>query len=245
VGINWAFMKSTDDISVGAAFAGAERVSSDIFKAEVTPKVSFANITVMAQLFSNYDLGEILSGPQLIVRSGEEGRIQVGEDFSIKERDFAGNLIDKFYSAGTIIKVTPQVINEQGVNFVHMIVEVERSSVVPGAVSTIIKKTKANTNLLLLDGEENIIGGLYNNETSTIRTGVPFLKDLPWYVFGLRYLFGYDRDEVKKKELVILMKAELLPTLQERISQRREERPIDRWREQQRLGEARIRKGVN
>jgi len=186
VGVNWTFMKSTSDVDVDATLSAADRVSSQIFETGITPRVSFANIDLLARLFSNYNMGEVLSGPQVTVRSGEEGRIQVGQDFSIKERDFAGNLIDRFYSAGTIIKVRPQVITEQGVNFVHMIVDVERSSVIPSAVSTVINKTKANTNLLLLDGEETIIGGLYNNETTTVRTGIPFLKDLPWYVFGLR-----------------------------------------------------------
>jgi len=232
VGINWNFMKSTSGVTVDAAFQGAEKVSDQMFKAQVTPKVSFANMDFLLSLFSNYNLGEVLSGPSLIVRSGEEGRIQVGQDFSIRERDFAGNLLDKFYSAGTIIKVTPQVMTEQGVNFVHMKVNVERSSVAPGPVSTIINKTQAATNILLLDGEETVIGGLYNNETTTVRQGVPFLKDLPWYVFGLRYLFGYDQDKVEKKELVILMKAELVPTLQERITQKtREDDLIAKFRD--------------
>lgn len=232
VGINWNFMKSTSGVTVDATFQGAEKVSDQMFKAQVTPKVSFANMDFLLSLFSNYNLGEVLSGPSLIVRSGEEGRIQVGQDFSIRERDFAGNLLDKFYSAGTIIKVTPQVMTEQGVNFVHMKVNVERSSVAPGPVSTIINKTQAATNILLLDGEETVIGGLYNNETTTVRQGVPFLKDLPWYVFGLRYLFGYDQDKVEKKELVILMKAELVPTLQERITQKtREDDLIAKFRD--------------
>ncbi|MBM2839521.1 MAG: pilQ [Bacteroidetes bacterium] len=233
VGVNWDFMKSTTDYAVDASFLAADRVSSNIFKAEVTPKVSFANLNFLAQFFSNYDLGEILSSPSINVRSGEDGRIQVGQDFSVKERDFAGNLIDKFYSAGTIIKVKPQVITEQGVNFVHMVIDVERSSVNPGTVSTIINKSKANTNVLLLDGEETIIGGLYSSEVNTLRTGIPFLKDLPWYVFGLRYLFGYDKDEVKKKELVILLKADLVPTLQERITQKvKADGVYERWHEE-------------
>jgi type IV pilus assembly protein PilQ len=233
VGINWNFMKSTKDYTVDATFSAADRVSSNIFKTEVTPKVSFANLNFVAQFFSNYDLGEILSSPSINVRSGEEGRIQVGQDFSIKERDFAGNLIDKFYSAGTIIKVRPQVITEQGVNFVHMVIDVERSSVNPGTVSTIINKSKANTNVLLLDGEETIIGGLYNTETSSIRTGIPLLKDLPWYVFGLRYLFGYDKEQVTKKELIILLKADLVPTLQERITQKvKADGVFERWQEE-------------
>ncbi len=242
VGINWNFLKSTSNVTVSAEFAGADKVSDKMFKTEVVPKVSFANMEFLAQLFSNYSLGEILSGPSLVVRSGEEGRIQVGQDFSIRERDFAGNLMDRFYSAGTIVKVKPQVITEQGVNFVHMTADVERSSVSPGNVSTIINKTKATTNVLLLDGEETIIGGLYNNEVTTTRQGIPLLKDLPWYVFGLRYLFGYDKDEVAKKELVILLKAELVPTLQERITQKqREDELLTKWREENQRREKTLR----
>ncbi|MBI5474084.1 MAG: type II and III secretion system protein [Ignavibacteriae bacterium] len=230
VGINWSFMKSNKDFSVASSFSGADRVSNDIFQIEATPKLSFANISAVARVFSSYDLGEVLSGPQLIVRSGEKGRIQVGQDFSIKERDFAGNLIDRFYSTGTIIDVQPQVISEQGQDFIHMKVDVERSSLVPSAGSTIINKTKANTNVLLLDNEETIIGGLYNNEVSEIRAGIPLLKDLPWYVLGLRYLFGYNKEEVRKKELIILLKAELVPTLQNRVAQKvRESGVFQQW----------------
>jgi general secretion pathway protein D len=210
----------------------------------VTPKVSFANIEVLANVFSNFSLGEVLSGPQVIVRSGEEGRIQVGQDFSIRERDFAGNIIDKFYSAGTIIKVTPQVITEQGVSFIHLTVEVERSDVTPGAISTIVNRTKANTNLLLLDGEESIIGGLYSSTVSATRSGVPFLKDLPWYVLGLRYIFGYSKDQIDKKELVILLKTELVPTIQERITMKRKEDGIfQRWLQEQERIEQHIEPG--
>ena len=241
VGINWDFMKSTKDVTVNSHFFGADQVKGEIFKTEITPKVSFANINLIADIFSSYELGEILSSPQIILRSGVEGRIQVGQDFSIRERDFAGNLIDKFYSAGTIITVKGQVINEQGVNFIHMDVSVERSNVVPGALSTIINKTKANTNVLLLDGEETTVGGLYNSEVSTVRTGIPFLKDLPWYVLGLRYLFGYDRDQLTKKELIILLRAELVPTLQERITQRTKETKVfEKWLEERTKDEIRV-----
>jgi type IV pilus assembly protein PilQ len=241
-GVNWDFMKSTADYTVDLNFTGGDRVSASIFDADLTPKVSFANINLLARTFSNHDLGEVLSGPQIVVRSGEPGRIQVGQDFSIKERDFAGNLIDKFYHTGTIIDVTPRLIMEQGVNFVHMDVRVERSSVQPGTVTTIINKTEAETELLLLDGEETIIGGLYNNETSTIRTGIPFLMDLPPWFFGLRYIFGYDKDQITKKELVILLKAELVPTLQERITQKvKEDHMFEKWLEGRKDDEKRLR----
>jgi type IV pilus assembly protein PilQ len=227
-------MKNTSNVDVIASLASADKMTNEIFEAGITPKLSFANIDILAKVFSGYNLGEILSGPQLVVRSGEEGRIQVGKDFSVKERDFAGNVIDKFYSAGTIITVTPQVVTENGVTFIHTLVAVERSDVEPGTVSTIVNKAKANTNLLMLDGEEVVIGGLYTSMTSTVRTGVPFLKDLPWYILGLRYIFGYNKEELTKQELVILLKAELVPTLQERIAQKQKDDGIfQRWRDEQ------------
>ncbi len=238
VGVNWNFMKNTNGYMVDATSNFGDQVSTKIFKTEVTPKVSFANIDLIAQIFSNYDLGEILSGPQLVVRSGETGKIQVGQDFSVRERDFAGNLIDKFYSAGTIINVTPQVINEQGVSFIHMKIDAQRSSVVPGTLTTILNKTQATTNVLLLDGEETVLGGLYNNEVDETRTGIPFLKDLPWWVFGLKYIFGYQKEQVIKKELVILLKAELVPTLQERLTQKpKGDGVFERWLEERKKEE--------
>jgi len=234
VGINWTFMKSTSNLDLTVTSSAADKMTNNIFKTEITPKVNFANMTFLAKMFSSYQLGELLSGPSVVVRSGETGRIQVGQDFSIRERDFAGNLIDRFYSTGSIVSVTPQVITEQGVPFIHMNVEIERSSVDPQSSTTIVNKSKAQTNLLLLDGEESIIGGLYSTESNTIRSGVPFLKDLPWYVFGLRYLFGYNSEQNTKKELVILIKAELAPTLQERITQKaKDDGLFDRWREEQ------------
>ncbi len=245
VGINWTFMKNSSNLDLDLSFDGADRVTNPIFEAGVTPKVSFANMDFLARLFSSYDLGEVLSGPQVSVRSGEEGNIQVGQDFSIKERDFAGNLIDKFYHAGTIINVTPTVIVEQGVSFVHMEVAVERSSVQPSTVSTIVNKTAATTELLLLDGEEAIIGGLYSNEKSNIRQGVPFLKDLPPWFFGLRYLFGYEKEQVTKKELVILLRAELVPTLQERITQKTtKDRIFENWLQEKEDQERRVKGGA-
>jgi type IV pilus assembly protein PilQ len=242
VGINWSFMKSTSNYDLNLDFFGGDKVTAPIFQGQVTPQISFANMDFVANLFSSHDLGEVLSGPQVVVRSGEAGRIQVGQDFSIKERDFAGNLIDRFYSAGTIINVTPTVITEQGVNFVHMDVSVERGTVTPSTVSTIVNKTQAETELLLLDNEEAIIGGLYNSETSSNRQGIPFLKDLPPWFFGLRYLFGYEKETVTKKELVILLKAEIVPTLQERIAVKAEEdRIFERWLQEREETARRIR----
>jgi general secretion pathway protein D len=81
-----------------------------------------------------------------------------------------------------------------------------------------IKKSEAQTSILMLDGEETVLGGLYINEDTKRREGIPFLKDLPWWIFGLRYLFGYETNNLIKKELLIVIRADLVPSLEERLA---------------------------
>jgi type IV pilus assembly protein PilQ len=167
-------------------------------------------------MFEEESLGEIIASPSVTVRNMQKGRIQIGSDYSIKQRDFAGNVTDKFFSTGSIVDVTPYIYREDSTDYILLQLNVERSSAVPSEVSTEIKKTSANTQVLMLNGEETVIGGLFINEETTDRTGIPVLKDLPWWVLGIRYLTGSDSKTTKKKEVVILIKTELLPTLKER-----------------------------
>ena len=178
----------------------------------------FGEATAMFRFFEEENLGEIIASPNIIVRDRKKGRIQVGSDFSVKQKDFAGNVVEQFFPTGTIIEVIPYVYYEDNVNYMLLNILVERSSFVQGELTTEIRKTNATTQVIMLNGEEAVLGGLYINEESTIRTGVPFLKDLPWWFFGLRYIFGSDTRELRKKELVILIRAEILPTLKERLS---------------------------
>jgi general secretion pathway protein D len=62
------------------------------------------------KFFESENLGEVIARPKVSVRDKMKGRIQIGSDISIKQRDFAGNVIDVFYSTGTIIEVTPFII---------------------------------------------------------------------------------------------------------------------------------------
>ena len=178
----------------------------------------FGEATAVFKFLETESVGDIIASPNIIVREGQKGRIQVGSDFSVKQRDFAGNVVEKFFPTGTIIDVTPFVYTEDGINYTLLQLNVERSSFQAGQTTTEIKKTSATTQIVMLDGEETILGGLFDNQRTTDRVGIPFLKDLPWWVFGIRYLAGSDKVVNTKKELVILIKAELVPTLKERLA---------------------------
>ena len=74
---------------------------------------------------------------------GQEGDIQVGQDFSIKQRDFAGNITDAFFSTGTILTATPYIMTDRDTSFIYLDLRVERSTANPDPVSTIINKQEA------------------------------------------------------------------------------------------------------
>ena len=194
-------------------------MSQDVFSALVNVgEIGNTGIDVQA-LFSAFEannLGEILASPTIKVMDGQQGRIQVGQDFSIKQRDIAGNVVEKFFNVGTILTVTPQVITQRDTTFIHLDIDAERSSAQPDPVSTIINKQQAQTQAILLDGETTVIAGLYNKEKTEVRRGVPILKDLPPWFFGLRYLFGYSSKDVQTRELVILLQASLTPSIPDR-----------------------------
>jgi len=112
--------------------------------------------------------------------------------------------------------------NEDGVDYVLLQLKAERSSANPGEITTEIRKTVANTEVLMLNGEETIIGGLFTNEETVARSGIPFLKDLPWWVFGIRYLTGSDVTTITKREIIILIDIEIIPSLKDRIAKKKE-----------------------
>ena len=186
----------------------------------------FGDATAVFRAFETQNIGEIIASPNITTRDRVKGRMQVGTDFSIKQKDFAGNVIESFFSTGAIIEVTPYVYKEDGVDYILLTVGVERSSFTPDPTTTEVRKSSATSQVILLNGEETIIGGLYENDQTKIRNGIPFLKDLPWWFFGLRYIFGSDDIITTKKELIISIKAELIPTLKERLTGLRSTNPV-------------------
>jgi len=246
VGFDWRFLLSGEQTNVAGVLRGeTERDPNDEgggqqqqqglqpeFKLGVNSNFQigdfFGQATAVFKFFESNNLGEIISNPSIVVRDRNEGKIQIGSDFSVRTRDFAGNTTEKFFPTGTIIIVTPYIHKEGGLDYALLNISVERSSFQTSELTTEIRKTTASTQVLMLNGEETAIGGLFLNEEIVVRNGIPFLKDLPWWVFGIRYLTGYDQTTVRKKELVILLKTELLPTLQERFENPQWENVIKR-----------------
>lgn len=219
LGVDWSSVFN-GQVTVNAGFAGGSQLvspftlsgsgSADIGKYTV-------DINTLIRTIESNQKGSILAEPSILVTSGKTGNIQVGQDISIKTADEAGNTKDSFYATGIIMNVTPTIVMVDGEELIMMKLSIERSSGQPSAISTVITKSTSSTELILYNREEAVIAGLFDTDETKVRSGVPILKDLPWWVFGLRYLTGYDSYEKRERELIITIHAEILDSALDRL----------------------------
>ncbi len=225
-------------------FLKTDKVFQDLEDYIQAPELmDFADLASFFRLLEDEGVGETVANPQVTVQSGQQGRIQIGSDIPIQTRDFAGNTVTQFFSTGIIIDVLPTVVAEtdsagREVEFIHMDVRVENSSGRPSTAGTVIDRNTADTQVLLLDGEQTVIGGLYSTQESYSRRGIPILKDLPNWFFGLGYIFGRTVRNTVQKELLIVLQAEMLDPVTARA-----ERPLRRNLLEQRRQEIQNRVG--
>ncbi len=181
---------------------------------------NFGTLSALFGVLESEDFGKIIASPDITVRSGQVGNVQVGENFFVTTKDFAGNTVQTMENAGIMISVTPTVFRQDSVDFISLDLSLTNSSLSGiGTTSMVINNEQAATKVLLLNGEQTTIGGLYSTNQTNHREGIPVLKDLPWWVFGIRYLTGSDNISSQSKELIILLRANILPTLKDREAQ--------------------------
>jgi len=212
-------------------FLNTESVADRISDYIIAPdRIDFAEIVRLFRYFETIGVGETVANPSIVVRSGQEGRIQSGSDIPVTLRDFAGNTVTQYIPTGIIINALPRLIIDDTnpeadpIEFIHLAVQVERSAGRLGATGIIIDKNQATTEVLLLDGEQTAIGGLYSTEESVSRRGIPILMDIPI----LRHLFSYRTRSVIERELVIVLQTRLLDSLPVRAARPLPRNAVDR-----------------
>ena len=111
-----------------------------------------------------------------------------------------------YKETGVILEVAPRVTTEGDV---LLALSAERSSadIAPSDVGYVFRRQKAESEVLVRDGETVVIGGLAVAEAAEIRSGIPWLMDLP--VVGR--LFRTHQHTVVERELLILVTPSVVP----------------------------------
>jgi type IV pilus assembly protein PilQ len=146
---------------------------------------------------------KILSTPRVLVVQNQEAKINVGQELPIPSTDAEGNRTIEWRDVGISLAVTPTVTNDQRV---FMDIKVAKESQGPpvattdGVMFSIISR-KAETQVLIGDGETAVIGGLAIEGTQEGEQNVPGLSKIP----GLGWLFKSTSKSTQKDELMIFL----------------------------------------
>ncbi|MGU5806598.1 type II secretion system protein GspD [Aeromonas veronii] len=153
----------------------------------------------------------IRSSPKLMVRSGEEARIEVGNEIPVvtgtsqasDNPDAPINKTVQYRKTGVILSIKPTV---QASGVVDLLVSQELSeqadtSSSSEALSPTIMNRKVETALTLRDGGSVMLAGLISSSKGEGDTGVPLLGDIPW----LGNFFKSKSKSENRTELVVMI----------------------------------------
>ena len=188
-------------------------------KGDVTNSIADAAATVTYGIFKGWGALEaqlqlleqnrkanIISNPRITTVDNREAKILVGQKIPLIVNDVAGNPVSQLQTIGIQLKVTPHLTQDKRIimDLHPEVSDLSAQSTVQGGV--IINTSEADTRVMVDDGQTAVIGGLIRTNTSTVRRGVPFLKDLPL----LGAMFRSDNMVKQNRELIIFVTPRLL-----------------------------------
>lgn len=169
---------------------------------------------VLAALATTADV-HVLSQPHVVALNNEEARILVGSQvpFTQSTRTGLDVVVDQtvqYRDVGVQLTIIP-TINEDGYVTFRILQEVSAltaQTVAAALGAQVISTREAETSALVRDGQTVIIGGLIDESTNVVESGIPILKDIP--LLGL--LFKSHRTQRIRSELAIFVTPHVIRT---------------------------------
>lgn len=169
-----------------------------------------ANIQVILNALDQVTHVEVISAPEVMVLNNQLASLEVGDQVPILSGEAQSTVTAdspvvnsvEYLDTGIILKVTPRV-NRSGQ--VMMDISQEVSGVNTTAASTIgsptIQQRKIESSVSIQDGQTIALGGLFSDQRTVGRNGIPFLDRIP--ILG--NLFSDNDDQHNRTELMVLI----------------------------------------
>ena len=153
---------------------------------------------------------EVLSAPEVLVLNNQTAKLQVGDQVPIITATSTSTIDTnapqvnsvQYLSTGVILQVTPRV-NKGGQ--VMMDIDQEVAEPLTTTSSSInsptIQQREITSSVSVADGETIALGGLFSNQVTKSKSGIPLLQDIPY----LGHLFSNTNDAVNRDELMVLI----------------------------------------
>jgi pilus assembly protein CpaC len=167
------------------------------------------DIAAFFEFIQQEGLGKILARPRLIARSGREAKFLSGGEIPIVIAEALQTSVT-FKEFGTRMRFKPTVLADDTIDL-EVAPEVSQPDFANGVnlfgfrVPAFITR-RADTRVILRDGETLVIAGLFNEIREENQQKVPYLGDVPF--FG--YLFRKTSYNKTRNELMIVVRTRLV-----------------------------------
>ena len=208
---------TSDQIALGgntiSAIANANnRVASPALSLVYSAALGKFSLTSFLDALQEVRLADLQAEPSIVTVDNKEAQIQVGQDIPVRVLDANTSNVGaassgsvpkatvSFKPVGIILKVTPHITNNRQI-LLNVHAENSDAQIASSDVGYVFNKQSADNQLLVIDGETAVIGGLTVTQVSNNRTGIPVLSELP--VLGR--LFSTSNKSEEKRDLLILI----------------------------------------
>jgi type IV pilus assembly protein PilQ len=168
---------------------------------------NLGDLLLTAQVSALQDKGKlnILSSPSITTLDIQTAFIESGEDIPFQTVE-DGEVNVEFKKAVLSLKVTPHVIDDRTLKMYINVHKDEADFTRQVLGNPTILTRNAETNIIQLNGQTIVIGGLSEETSARGDTGVPFLEDIP----GLGYLFKRKSTNDRLEDLLIFITPHIL-----------------------------------
>ena len=202
--------------SLSALGNASQEVANPALNLIFSTAIGNFDLTTFLQALQRVELADLQAEPTITTLDNRPAEILVGDRVPIRIIDVGTGTVAnqppratvRFEQTGINLKVTPHVTaNRQ----VLMEVHAENSAVKPSSVDIgfTFQTQQADNQILVNDGETAVIGGLTVTSVNVVKTGIPFLVDLP--IIGK--LFGFSSQTETRRDLLILVTPHIIDDL--------------------------------
>jgi type IV pilus secretin PilQ/predicted competence protein len=213
LGVYWSatnLQMGSDEVNVaGAMVMDAPTAEAGVGLFSVGTVTDWGMLEGQIELLERQNKGSIISNPRIAAVNNRDAEIFAGKRIPISVRDQAGNLIARYIDAGITLRVTPQInsLEDITLELYAEVSEPDLSTTVWGL--PLISTSKAQSKVLIHDGQTVVLGGLKKTTESRSERGIPFLHSIP--ILG--NLFKSSGKVLEDREIIIFVTPHIIKRL--------------------------------
>jgi type IV pilus assembly protein PilQ len=186
-----------------------EAIANPSFQMSYGVIKSWGSLEAQLQMLEQDRKANIISNPRITTVVNREAKILVGQKIPLIVQDVAGNPVSQLQTIGIQLLVTAQLTDDSKIilDLHPEVSDLSTQATVQGGV--IINTSEAETRVMVENGQTAVIGGLIRQNESTIRRGIPILKDIPL----IGFFFRSENKIRQNRELIIFITPRIVETM--------------------------------